>query len=345
MEDVAEHPRIAALRTMEQPGNNVLRNILDGAKTQMNVNKSCRDRRAPVFPHCDAIAKGVCENRRHEDDFPVCPDCDLATKNHMWNRETENAGLGITMKEILLMRAYYCGECSKVAANPEHWDHWDTTVTCARKTRKRPCENKGKKVYGFDEASRGGFDPMLLDLEIERGGWMSETPLPITGCNCAQKLLNHVLCARHRLFLAQKMIRQAALMQEYRFRRYKDKVCANCRKDPGIDSSRAPDPSDTDRHFWACLVCDGRVASQDTGRMRRIAGGPEVQAWFGAAVPEALTRMFELEIPRAAFERDFDIEQPPEDPQPPQDPQSPANSNDDGEGEEDGDLWGSPGGG
>ena len=298
--DDADDDRTIALRQLENPGDNVLRDIPEESADVEYPNRVCKDRRAPGFPPCGAIDDhGICEDMRHPHDangvFPVCSDCDMASKRHIWNKKLENGGIGITHKEIFMMRAYFCEECSKMASNPEYW------------------HARGESVYGFEEAAREDADPAIQSVDARlQGGWKSEQSLSITGCNCATKLFDRVLCSQHRLFLAQKMIRQAAMMQEFRFRRYGKKICPMCLLRPGLDSSETANAPEM-THFWACLVCNGKVAQKEMQGTRQVELGQDAYAWYGGDLPQNLRDIGDFLYPRDLWEDDFAIEDPPKD--------------------------------
>lgn len=272
--------RTQAVMRIHKPGNNVLRDVPDGPPMEIqNDEWACKDYRAPEGDKCEeADRHGRCENMRHAQSgskvFPVCADCDMASKTHLWT--ADEGGAGLTDREILNMRAYFCADCSNAAQNPEAW------------------EGRGFDVYGFSAEATRDVDvskEVTVDGVVDRqGGWRDEKALPITGCNCARKLMGRVLCSYHRLFLAQKMARQAALMQEWRFRRYKEeKVCPMCLDQPGLDSSKA-EQVDGPR-FWNCLVCNGMVAASERERRdkRSIEVGKVVEEeWYRWQVPQEL---------------------------------------------------------
>ena len=270
--------RARSVMRIHRPGNNVLRDIPDGLPTECdNEQRPCKDYRAPEGNKCEeADRHGRCENMRHAQKgdkvFPVCADCDLASKKHLWTKD--EGGAGLTNREIINMRAYFCADCSKAATNPESW------------------EGRGFNIYGFSADETRGVEAskeVTVNGVVEhQGGWRDEKALPITGCNCARKLMGRVLCSYHRLFLAQKMARQAALMQEWRFQRYKEKVCPMCVKQPGLDSTKA-EQVDGPR-FWNCLVCNGMVAASKRERRDRqsIEVGKVVKEWYKEQIPQEL---------------------------------------------------------
>ncbi|KAL2105938.1 hypothetical protein VUR80DRAFT_7525 [Thermomyces stellatus] len=290
--------RAGALQRIRYPGDNVLRDIPDQPTDGDNLRTLCMDRRAPQFLLCFGQHEKCCENLRHKAgsvSFPVCSACNLASKHHLFATDFESGTVGISGREILMMRAYFCVDCAEMAANPEFW------------------HGRGDSVYGFNQYERGTADPAKgvgnpADGR-RQGGWKSEEPLSITGCNCAEKLLGRVLCSYHRLFLAQKMIRQAAMMQEYRFRRYGSKICPNCQTRPGLDSSNAPKP-DNIRRFWTCLVCNGVVASEEYDSRRQIGVTPnEVVAWYQDTMPpEELLNLASFTYLPEYAEEDFRVE-------------------------------------
>ena len=262
-----------------------------------NDERPCKDHRAPEGDKCEATDRyGKCENMRHAQKgdkiFPVCADCDLASKTHLWT--TDEGGAGLTNREILNMRAYFCDSCSEAAVKPESWEGRgsSTSIVSARD----PDPRRRRLEGGEREARRGAT-----------GGWRDEKALPITGCNCPRKLMGRVLCSYHRLFLAQKMARQAALMQEWRLRRYKEeKVCPMCLEQPGLTPPRRNRLMV--KRFWNCLVCNGMVvASQREGPHKRCIEVESVvrKKWYRERIPEELRNIGDIHYSIGHWETDF----------------------------------------
>jgi hypothetical protein len=94
-----------------------------------------------------------------------------------------------------------------------------------------------------------------------------DTAGPITGCSCATKLLDRMLCQHHRYGLAVKMLKQTILMREWRLAAFGTEVCFRCRSKNGVDSYafQGQNGNVSGVNIWACFVCqEVSYGDQDT---------------------------------------------------------------------------------
>ncbi|KAI1306929.1 hypothetical protein F5Y03DRAFT_132463 [Xylaria venustula] len=175
----------------------------------------------PTFANCEGLAHD------HGSPLAVCGECNISSRARF---EPELTAIARQM------RAYACAPCSHLARDPDTF------------------EDKGFRVWGFPgnafDAHQGGNKSSSMG-----------TPRRLTGCSCADKLLDRHLCTPHRLHHFLEMREKVRSMRRYITAVFGRQACPFCLNRVGIDSYGFRDEQDypIPDVVYACLSCNGIV--------------------------------------------------------------------------------------
>jgi hypothetical protein len=219
---------------------------------------------------CGAPTHGTyCADRHHDFAMPVlvCAECSRTSATAAVNPFT-----GWSRAEILDMRAFVCADCYD-GHRPDEPAVYSGT---------------GYKVFGLaPQAAVSAAAPAGLGGGV-RGGFQGLVR-PVTGCDCAGRLLGQTLCSGHRAELTKALIVRTRRMNEWRVNAFGARVCPACAANESLDQSNfrrvgnnefpvAGGHSDGGRPLvWACLACGEYVVAPAGLATATIPGGDE---WF-----------------------------------------------------------------
>ncbi|OTB06505.1 hypothetical protein M426DRAFT_20954 [Hypoxylon sp. CI-4A] len=197
----------------------------------------------PNMTHiCNGPTAHVCEDTTHYAQLPVCLQCDYESRQRFRDDLTELAGR---------MRAFACGRCAATfARRPDLFAHHST------------------RVWGFAPGHQGvavaGPLAKANPPWASYGGFQG-APLPVSGCACASKMLDRVVCTPHRLQHTLRL--QEAVEQIDAWIRAtwgSLAVCFMCRVNPSVDAfgfQGEQGGQDLGVRMWKCKGCHEIVLS------------------------------------------------------------------------------------
>jgi hypothetical protein len=221
-----------------------------------------------------------CDNE--PDHFLVCDVCDATSAGVLVNSNP------ITTEEIISMRAYLCNTCAVGAS---------TNISFCG-----VLPNDGtSKIWGHipNHGITMSVGPMKAHYQA--------MTLPATGCACAAKLLGLRLCQYHRLRGAEQVIKQSALMKEWRARTFGRPVCPSClfgRGPTGAYNSADNEGFQNTNEgttAWMCLACNDWVVNQrndDNNNPQLVPGhlrNHDVNVLFRSEMPRSMSEEGEPE--------------------------------------------------
>ena len=205
-----------------------------------------------------------CESKSHTIWEPICNDCNNESKQRLYR-------LWADTPAIQTLRAYLCYDCLKMENSTRF-------------------QNTGFRVWGFapnanfsaslTRAERDPADPQGPLRNVTYGGFQGIAN-PVTGCSCAEKLFNRVLCTPHRTQHVIDMESAAQAMRKFVRSMHGKMVCPLCRVNAGVDEHGFAGLDLTTQDLaWACLACHEWVFATpgDTGLHMNIAL-PGVEKW------------------------------------------------------------------
>ncbi|RBR22249.1 hypothetical protein FVER53590_06393 [Fusarium verticillioides] len=201
----------------------------------------------------DGHGQATCQSSAHRNTalpyFPVCNDCTRGNVKYLFQHEHNP----ITESELLSMRAYLCNECAgQMSAGAPNAVQNQIVGT--------------RRVYGIAADEAQSQNRRKLVNGLSKAANLKKNTEALTGCSCANRMLGTSLCRFHRLYYAEEVMKQAALMQEWRLSRFKKAVCPSClaqKPSEQVNVSANVDGFVTGAPTaWACVVCNDWVVNE-----------------------------------------------------------------------------------
>ncbi|EWG45701.1 hypothetical protein FVEG_06393 [Fusarium verticillioides 7600] len=201
----------------------------------------------------DGHGQATCQSSAHRNTalpyFPVCNDCTRGNVKYLFQHEHNP----ITESELLSMRAYLCNECAgQMSAGAPNAVQNQIVGT--------------RRVYGIAADEAQSQNRRKLVNGLSKAANLKKSTEALTGCSCANRMLGTSLCRFHRLYYAEEVMKQAALMQEWRLSRFKKAVCPSClaqKPSEQVNVSANVDGFVTGAPTaWACVVCNDWVVNE-----------------------------------------------------------------------------------
>lgn len=203
----------------------------------------------PDGSRCRKPTRSVCESKFHNMAEPICDDCNKLSKQRIYDSAES------TFVEAI--RAYACHSCLDKAT-------WPATYN-----------QTGYRVYGIGQQADGMDSSVTtvhddipdIPMTSKVGGFQGQL-LPITGCACAEKLLNRHLCNPHRVQRMLDMRQSATKMRQFIKASNGKMVCPFCQINAGVDgyNFRSVRGGEGKRLAWGCLSCHSYVVAGATHR-------------------------------------------------------------------------------
>ncbi|KAI0447014.1 hypothetical protein F4803DRAFT_500709 [Xylaria telfairii] len=187
------------------------------------------------------IARAKCDVRTHEhcEDLshggfavPVCGACNSAT------RQVIGRALSTIARSL---RAYACSNCAAQSVPGSFRD-------------------KRFKIWGFQEQAYALDDP---PQDVGTASISLGRPQPITGCVCARKMIERVICTPHRVSHFLEMRDKANDMRNFVLATFGRMICPFCLDAVGADSYNFEDAqgNPNPKIVYTCMSCWGIVAT------------------------------------------------------------------------------------